>query len=201
MHTGLLPAAPAVGGLHGLISNLLARLGGGPVHPVIPTPVTPPPTYGGGQFGFPLQPPAHIPGDVSGGFKGNTLPVTGPDQGVAGSPIPAPVPVPHPGPVTNGINPGGALGSPYANPFQHTGVQAPDLRALGQEQAAAQLWESRHPYAMSHGNVPDWVLNALAPGAGAGGTIDINHLLNLINPPSQAQPIYSPTSATPATAF
>lgn len=34
-------------------------------------------------------------------------------------------------------------------------------RSQGQPEYAAQLWESRHPYAMSHGNIPHWVTQAL----------------------------------------
>lgn len=39
-------------------------------------------------------------------------------------------------------------------------MNAPALHALGQSQAAADLWMQRHPYAMSHGGqgVPSWVL-------------------------------------------
>ena len=67
------------------------------------------------------------------GADGSMLPVAGPPTPPPG--IPAP--------------PAGSF-----NPAQF-------YRTQGQPTYAAQLWESHHPYAVQHGNVPGWVTQAL----------------------------------------
>ena len=49
------------------------------------------------------------------------------------------------------------------SPFQNTTMTAPELRSLGMNQQAAQLFEARHPAAMEgRANMPDWVVNQMA---------------------------------------
>jgi hypothetical protein len=40
-------------------------------------------------------------------------------------------------------------------------LNAPELRGIGRDEAAAQLWMHRHPYAIAHGGMPPWVSHEL----------------------------------------
>lgn len=54
-----------------------------------------------------------------------------------------------------------APGPPALPEGTYTGAYAAQGLRTSDPSAAAQLWESRHPYAMSHGHVPNWVTQAL----------------------------------------
>jgi len=88
-------------------------------------------------------------------------------NGISGSLGPAPVP-----PDVSGFHqPPQLPGSVQAGtPTPPPGVAAPPTgsynpaqfyRSTGQPQYAAQLWESHHPFAVAHGQVPGWVTQAL----------------------------------------
>lgn len=64
-----------------------------------------------------------------------------------------------------GINPGGPMlpaGAPGTGHVDTGYNPAQYQLSQGNTAQAATDWEAHHPYAMSHGNVPDWVRQALA---------------------------------------
>lgn len=95
---------------------------------------------------------APLPGGVPHGF-GPMGAITGAASGLGG---PVNLPAPH---ITPGPAPAGVAPPPGGYDAHNPAVY---YREHGQPEYAAQVWESRHPYAMAHHQIPGWVGQALA---------------------------------------